>query len=118
MPDATKDASRQTKLKPGEALDMAGLVHYADDAIVSRTIAESPAGTVTLFAFAAGQGLSEHSAPFDAIVQVVEGQADLTIGGRGLNASAGQVVVMPANVPHAIKAVQPFKMLLIMLRTG
>lgn len=103
-------------LPAGEAMDLTGLVDYADGSVVSRTLAESGAGTVTLFAFDAGQGLSEHSAPFDAMVYVLDGQAQLTIGGDDVLAEAGQVVRMPANVPHAVQARQRFKMLLTMLR--
>ena len=99
-----------------EALDVAGLVDYADGSIVSREIAKNEAGTLTLFAFDGGQGLSEHSAPFDAIVHILDGEAKLTIGGKPVCAAAGQLVVMPANVPHAVNAEQRFKMLLIMLR--
>jgi quercetin dioxygenase-like cupin family protein len=97
-------------------MDLAGLVQYADGAIVSRTLADSPGGTVTVFAFDSGQALSEHSAPFDAMVIVLDGRAELTIGGSAVAASAGQIVVMPANVPHAVRALGRFKMLLIMLR--
>ena len=96
--------------------DLADLVDIAAGSIVSRTLAENDAGTLTLFAFDAGQGLSEHSAPFDAIVQVIDGQIELTIGGEAVPAEAGQIVVMPANVPHAVKATERFKMLLIMIR--
>lgn len=99
-----------------EAMDLATLVECAPGAVVSRTIAENHAGTITLFAFDAGQGLSEHSAPFDAVVQVLDGQAELTIGGKTVPASAGQMVIMPADVPHAVRAVEPLKMLLTMLR--
>jgi quercetin dioxygenase-like cupin family protein len=97
-------------------VDLATLVNYEEGSIVSRTLAENKAGTLTLFAFDAGQGLSEHSAPFDAIVQVVDGKAELVIGGKTVRAAAGQLVVMPANVPHAVKAPGRFKMLLTMLR--
>jgi len=106
----------EKNIPAAEALDLAGLVDYADGSIVSRTIAENDAGTLTLFAFDAGQGLSEHSAPFDAVVHVIDGEAELIIGGKPVRAAAGQLVVMPANVPHAVKAKQRFKMLLIMLR--
>ncbi len=92
------------------------LVEYAKGSVVSRTLAEGGAGTITLFAFDAGQGLSEHTAPFDAFVEVIDGEAELTIGGATVSAKAGDLVVMPANVPHALRAAQPFKMLLIMLR--
>jgi quercetin dioxygenase-like cupin family protein len=104
-------------LTPGEAHDAAGLVAYADGSIVSRTIADGDQGTVTLFAFDAGQSLSEHTAPFDACVYVLDGTAQLTIGGKAVEADAGQLVVMPGGVPHAVKAERRFKMMLIMIRT-
>lgn len=99
-----------------DAVDLACAVQYAPGSIVSRTIADNSAGSVTLFAFDAGQKLSEHSAPYDALVHVLEGQVRLTIGGKPVLAEAGQLVVMPANVPHAVDAVSQFKMLLTMLR--
>lgn len=102
----------------GEAVDLAGLAEYGDGSIVSRTIAETETATLTLFAFDAGQGLSEHSAPFDAFVQIVDGEAALTIGGQPVKATAGQIVLMPANIPHAVQAKGRFKMLLTMLRTA
>jgi quercetin dioxygenase-like cupin family protein len=104
------------QLPAGEAIDLAAMVDYASGSVVSRTLAEASAGTLTLFAFDAGQGLSEHTAPFDAFVQVLEGQAELTVGGRKIEAGAGQVVLMPANVPHAVRAAGRFKMLLTMLK--
>lgn len=98
---------------------MAGAIaDYAPDSIVSRTLAKTKGGTLTFFAFDAGQELSEHSAPFDAYVYVVDGKAELIIGGTSVPASAGQLVLMPANVPHAVRAVERFKMLLTMLRDG
>jgi len=103
-------------LPAAQAVDLTGLVDYAEGSIVSRTLAENEAGTITLFAFDAGQGLSEHSAPFDAIVQVLDGAAELTIGGEPVTATAGQAVLMPADVPHAVKATERFKMLLTLLR--
>ena len=103
-------------LPAAQPVELAALVDYAEGSIVSRPLAENEAGTITLFAFDAGQGLSEHSAPFDAIVQLLDGQAELTIGGEPVTATAGQVVLMPANVPHAVKATARFKMLLPMLR--
>jgi quercetin dioxygenase-like cupin family protein len=89
---------------------------YVPGSIVSRTLVKNPAGTVTLFSFDAGQSLSEHTAPFDALVQILDGKAELTIGGKAVLASAGQTVLMPANVPHAVHAVERFKMLLVMVR--
>ena len=105
-----------TKIPAAKAVELAGLVEYAEGAIVSRTLAESAGGTMTLFAFDADQSLSEHSAPFDAAVQVLDGCAELTIDGKAVQLAAGQFAIMPANVPHAVKAVSRFKMLLTMLR--
>lgn len=117
MSEEKGSSNEAAGLAPAEAHTLTGLVEYAPGAIVSRTLADKPVGTVTLFAFDAGQRLSEHSAPFDALVQVLDGQAELTIGGRKVLAIAGQFVIMPANVPHAVKAAQRFKMLLTMLRS-
>jgi quercetin dioxygenase-like cupin family protein len=113
---ATKQESTTNALPAAEALDLTSLVAYQDNAVVSRTLAKANGGTVTLFAFDRGQGLSEHSAPFDALVQVLDGQAELVIGGTKVPARAGQTVLMPANVPHAVNASQRFKMLLTMVR--
>jgi quercetin dioxygenase-like cupin family protein len=104
------------ELAADRASALAGLVDVAEGAIVSRMLASSDGGTVTLFAFDRGQGLSEHSAPFDALVQVVDGTLDLTIGGADVRVSAGEIVRMPANVPHALQAPEPAKMVLTMLR--
>jgi quercetin dioxygenase-like cupin family protein len=101
---------------PAQALDLAGLIPYAKTSIVSRTLAETKGGTVTVFAFDADQNLSEHTAPYDAIVQVLDGEVELTIGGRAVKAVKGQLVIMPANIPHAVRAVKRFKMLLTMLK--
>jgi quercetin dioxygenase-like cupin family protein len=98
------------------ALDLKELVDYAEGATVSRILAKNSAGNVTLFAFDEGQGLSEHSTPFDALVQVIDGEVELTIGGVPVVAGAGDVVMMPADVPHSVSAVRRFKMLLTMLR--
>ncbi len=96
---------------------VAELVQYQEGSVVSREVLKRPTGTVTVFAFAAGQGLSEHTAPFDALVHVVDGEAQVTIGGSSMTVTAGQVVVMPANVPHALHAEKSFKMMLIMIRS-
>jgi quercetin dioxygenase-like cupin family protein len=96
--------------------ELNGLVEYAPDSIVSKTIVDKRAGTVTLFAFDAGQQLSEHTSPYDAVVQVIDGRARLTIGGEAVAVSAGQIVIMPGNVPHAVAAEERFKMLLTMIR--
>lgn len=103
-------------LETSKSFDLKKLIEYSNDSIVSRTIAESKAGTLTVFAFDTGQGLSEHSAPFDAIVQVIDGNGEFTIGGVPVKVSAGQIIIMPANVPHAVRAVKKFKMLLTMIK--
>jgi quercetin dioxygenase-like cupin family protein len=103
-------------LPVGEVLDLGSLVAYQEGSIVSRTLVKRKGGTVTLFAFDAEQALSEHTAPFDAIVQVLDGDAELTIGGTKLFARVGQTVLLPANVPHAVHAPKRFKMLLTMIR--
>ena len=95
-----------------EALNLAGLVNIEPGKIVSRTFVQRPEVTVTLFSFGAGEGVSTHSAPGDAIVQILEGEAKITIGGNPLIAKTGDIVVMPANIPHAVDAEQDFKMLL------
>lgn len=99
-----------------QAVGLANLVDYAPGSVVSRTIADPESGTLTVFAFDAGEGLSEHSAPYDAYVQVLDGEAELTIGGKPVKVGAGEIALMPANVPHAVNASAPFKMLLMMLR--
>ena len=118
MRTTAKDQTEQSGggLAPARAEILDALVNYAEGSIVSRTLAENKAGTLTLFAFDADQGLSEHSAPYDAAVQVLDGEAELIIGGKPVRAAAGQLVVMPASVPHAVKAITRFKMLLTMLR--
>ena len=95
-----------------EAVNLAGLVNIEPGKIVSRTFVQRPEVTVTLFSFGAGEGVSTHSAPGDAIVQILEGEAKITIGGNPLIAKTGDIVVMPANIPHAVDAEQDFKMLL------
>lgn len=100
----------------GRAVELKELVAYQDGAVVSKTLIDKKIGTVTLFSFAAGQGLSEHTAPYDAMVQVVDGEAEITIDGEARVVAAGQMIIMPANHPHALRAVKPFKMLLVMIR--
>jgi quercetin dioxygenase-like cupin family protein len=97
--------------------DLAGFVDYADGSVVSRTLLDKPTGTLTVFAFDEGQGLSEHEAPFDATVLVLDGRAEISLASEPREVAAGQLLVMPANVPHALRAVQRFKMLLIMIRS-
>ena len=92
-------------------------VNYQDGSIVSREIVKKSTGTVTAFAFDQGQGLSEHTAPFDALVQVLEGEAEITLAGKANQIHGGQMILMPANIPHALKAVTQFKMILTMIRS-
>jgi quercetin dioxygenase-like cupin family protein len=100
----------------GRALTLSDLVSYQDGSVVSKTLIDKKIGTLTMFSFGAGQGLSEHTAPFDAVVQVVDGEAEVIINGDPQTVSAGQMIIMPANIPHELKAVKPFKMLLTMIR--
>ena len=100
-----------------KAVRLVDHVSYAEGSIVSKTLVDRKSGTLTLFAFDAGQGLSEHTAPFDAVVQILDGRALLVIGGEELTATAGDWVLMPARVPHSLRAVERFKMLLTMIRS-
>ena len=102
---------------PAQVSRVVDMVGYQDGAVVSRTVLKQPAGNVTLFAFDMGQELSEHTAPYDALVQVLDGEAEITIAGRPHRLRAGDMIVMPANQPHAVKAASRFKMMLTMIRT-
>ena len=110
------EATSARGVPPAEVINVADLVEYNEGAIVSRTLLKGKAGTVTLFAFDADQGLSEHTAPFDAFVQVVDGCGEFTIAGEAHRVRAGEAVLMPADVPHAVRAVERLKMLLTMVR--
>jgi quercetin dioxygenase-like cupin family protein len=99
-----------------EATNLKDLIDYQADSVVSRTIIDKQAGTITLFAFDNGQGLSEHTAPYDALVYIIEGEAEVTINGKPLKLKQGELTIMPANQPHALTAVTKFKMLLVMIR--
>ena len=99
-----------------EILNLAEMVSYQTGSVVSRQITKADAGNVTLFAFDEGQELSEHTAPFDALVQVVEGKAEIIISGKSFHLTSGDAIIMPANDPHAVKATGQFKMLLTMIR--
>jgi quercetin dioxygenase-like cupin family protein len=101
-----------------EASKLTDMIDYQDGAVVSRTIIDKPQGTVTLFAFDKEQGLSEHTAPFDAMVQILEGKAEITIAGKCFRLFAGETIVMPANQPHALRAIEPYKMLLTMIKSS
>ena len=98
------------------AFNMNEQISYQSGSVVSKTLIDKKIGTLTLFAFDKDQGLSEHTSPYDATVQIVDGVAELTVGGKPNRVTAGQLFIMPANVPHSLRAVERFKMLLIMIR--
>ncbi len=100
-----------------QVINLAGLLDYQADSVVSREIINKKTGTVTLFAFAQGQGLSEHTAPFDALVYILDGAAKITISGKDYKLSAGEMIIMPANEPHALMALEKFKMVLVMIKS-
>lgn len=100
-----------------KVIELAKFIAYQEGSVVSRTLIDKKVGTITLFAFDKGQGLSEHTAPFDAFVQIVEGEAEIIISGEPFQVGAGQAIIMPANEPHALKATEQFKMALVMIRS-
>ena len=108
--------TKSLKIFTSVPVDLTSSIEYSSNSVVSRTLVDNKAGTITLFAFDEGRGLSEHSAPFDAVVQVLDGETPLTIEGNDVKVTSGQMVVMPANIPHAVLAIKQFKMLLTMLR--
>jgi quercetin dioxygenase-like cupin family protein len=101
----------------GRAIRLVDLADYQEGSVVSRTIVDKKAGTVTFFAFAEGQGLSEHTAPFDALVYLLEGEAKIVISGKPVRLKGGEMVIMPAHRSHALQAVKDFKMVLTMIRS-
>ena len=108
----------RTEMKlEAQAAKLFDLVGYQDGSVVSREIIKKETGTVTLFAFDEGQGLSEHTAPFDALVYLLDGEAEIVISGKPLRLKEGEIVIMPANQPHALKAIKKFKMILTMIRS-
>ena len=100
-----------------KVMNLMAMVDYQTGSVVSRTIIDKPAGTLTLFAFDQGQGLSEHKAPFDAFVLVLDGEAEATISGKPQQVKKGEMVIMPANAPHALRALYRFKMMLVMIKS-
>ena len=97
--------------------NLSELVVYQEGSVVSRTIMDKETGTVTVFSFDEGEGLSEHTAPFDALVCILDGEAEITISGEAYRVNAGEMIIMPANDPHALRAITPYKMLLVMIRS-
>jgi quercetin dioxygenase-like cupin family protein len=108
--------TEKAKKLPTRAAALKGLIEYQKGSVVSRTLIDKKAGTVTLFAFGEGQGLSEHTSPYDAMVEIVEGVAEITISGKKHHLREGEMIIMPASHPHALQAVKRFKMLLTMIR--
>ena len=106
----------EQSFKEGVVLNLASLVEYSEGGVISKQLIKSPAGNVTLFSFDKGEGLSEHRAPFDALVQVLEGVVNITVNGTLFTVKAGESIVFPANAPHALTAVERFKMLLTMIK--
>ena len=100
----------------GQQGRLVDLVDYQEGSVVSKEIIKNDAGTVTLFAFDEGQGLSEHTAPFDALVHIVDGKTEITISGKEFTLEAGEIIIMPADKPHSLKATKRFKMLLVMIK--
>ncbi len=114
---SSQQAQSKREMPIAEVVGLIGLVNYQEGAVLSRALVSRTTGTVTLFAFDQGQGLSEHTAPFDAVVHLLEGEAEITISGNALRANAGDAMLMPANQPHSLKAIGRFKMLLTMIRS-
>lgn len=114
---STAPQQRQNHLSSAEVVRLGDMVNYQDGAVVSRTLVKHPTGTITAFAFDAAQGLSEHTAAYDALVHIIEGKAEITIAGRPFQLEGGQAILLPANQPHAVTALSPFKMLLTMIRS-
>lgn len=112
----TATQPRQTQMPAGEALQLNDLVTYQEGMVTSRSLIKHAGGSLTLFAFDAGQGLTEHTAAFDALVQVTDGNAEITISDKPYRVRAGEAILLPANQPHALAALTPFKMLLTMIR--
>lgn len=108
--------STEDKLEPARAVNVAALADYQSGAIVSQEILKGANGKVMVFAFDQGEGLSEHTSPFNALVQIVEGEAEITISGQPHHVKGGELILMPAQQPHALKALQRFKMILTMTR--
>lgn len=104
-------------IEPSKIFHAAESIEYADGSVVSKTIVKKTAGNITLFAFDKNEGLAEHSAPFDALVQLLDGQAEITIGGNPYHLEAGQSIILPASVPHSLKAIEKFKMMLTMIKS-
>jgi quercetin dioxygenase-like cupin family protein len=109
--------NQEKKSNVGQIFKLSDLVNYQNNSIVSQTIIEKKTGTITVFAFDKNQSLSEHNAPFDALVNVIDGEAEIIISKKPFRLKAGEIIIMPANQPHAVKAVEKFKMVLTMIKS-
>jgi quercetin dioxygenase-like cupin family protein len=118
MTTPSKPSITQPKNFIGEPLELESLVQYQKSSVVSKQVLNKKAGSLTLFAFDKGEGLSEHTAPYDASVLILDGNAEIRIGGKPHALKKGEMIIMPANVPHSLKAIERFKMLLIMIRSS
>ena len=108
--------NKESTTPKGLPIDLEKHINYADGSVVSKTLIKKDIGNITLFAFDSGQGLSEHTAPFDALVYILDGRAEITIGGKTSTVNSGEMLIMPASVSHALHAEEKFKMLLVMIR--
>lgn len=111
-----KDSAKSNPFEKGNVFHLEQSVEYSAGGVISKQITKSPAGNVTLFSFDEGQGLTEHTSPFDAMVQILDGEADIVLDGKSNLMKAGECIIMPAGIPHALVAVKPFKMLLTMIK--
>ncbi|MFH2143925.1 MAG: cupin domain-containing protein [Bacteroidota bacterium] len=109
--------TENNEFNKSEIILLAEAVNYSEKGVISKTVLKKEAGNISLFSFDKGEGLSEHSAPFDALVQVVDGNAEIIIDKKSYNLSSGEIIIMPANIPHALKATEKFKMLLVMIKS-
>lgn len=114
---SSQPVERKREIPTAEVVRLIDLVNYQEGSVVSRALVNRATATVTLFAFDEGQSLSEHTAPFDALAHVLEGEAEIVVSGKPLRTTAGEAVLMPANQPHSLKALSRFKMLLTMIRS-
>lgn len=114
---SSQQPQNKREIPNAEVVRLTDLVNYQEGAVVSRTLLARATGTVTLFAFDEGQGLTEHTSPFDALAHLLEGEAEISVSGKPLHTTAGETVLMPANQPHSLKALTRFKMLLTMIRS-
>ena len=108
--------NREFESYKAKVIDLASFIEYSDNSVTSKTLVDKNAGTITLFSFDAGQRLSEHTAPYDAVVHILDGEAEIIIGGTASHVTTGQMIIMPAGIPHELRAVKKFKMLLTMIK--